>query len=267
MLLRETGFTFDGIHSRTDMGLIYAEKDGHVFIPKIERNEYEIAGQSGSVLMDGETFGTITFEGTLYPAVERPTQAQAQQLLRGVAAWLTAGRKRLIFDYEPGVYYLAQLSDKSKWSLKNWFGGEIPVKFEAQPFAYAVDETSVTAEKTTAGLTMQLKLVTGRPAPLRILIENTGTATIDRVRIKSQTTGPDFRDLALAPGQALRIDFETPIGAVIEEEGQEPVNALPKAARFPILTAQNGTNNLPIWLTHGDGDKGETVTVSARARW
>ncbi|MGX8705376.1 MAG: hypothetical protein ACSW8J_02255, partial [bacterium] len=108
LLLRETGFTFGGVHSRDDMGLIYAEKDGHIAIPEIRRNSYQIAGMSGTLLLPGEAWQTFTLEGTLYPAEEPRTQAEAQALLRDVSAWLTSGRERLIFDYEPSVYYLAE---------------------------------------------------------------------------------------------------------------------------------------------------------------
>ena len=40
MLLRESGFSFDGRHSRRDMGLLYVEKEGHIAIPEIKRNSY-----------------------------------------------------------------------------------------------------------------------------------------------------------------------------------------------------------------------------------
>ena len=56
MLLKESGFTFGNKHSRRDMGLIYAEKDGHIVIPEIKRNSYSIAGMSG-------TLGPKTTEG------------------------------------------------------------------------------------------------------------------------------------------------------------------------------------------------------------
>ena len=86
MLLSETGFTFGGVHSRRDMGLIYIEKDGHIAIPEIRRNSYQIAGMSGTVLTDGEAWQPFGLEGTLVPAEEPATQAQAQALLRDVTA-------------------------------------------------------------------------------------------------------------------------------------------------------------------------------------
>lgn len=265
MLLRETGFTFNGLHSRDDMGLQYVEKDGHPIIPRISRNEYEIAGASGTVLMPGESWQPMTFEGTLYPLQERATQAAAQQLLRTVAAWLTAGRCKLIFDYEPGKYYLAELSDQSKWSLKNWFGGELPVKFEAQPFAYAVTETSAMATATGNAVTVMVNLSTGQPAPLKLAVRNTGSAPITGITVGlsgGNTAAVTLAGMNLVNGQTLTINGEPPIGAAIGT-----TNALPYAAAFAPVNLQNGINNVYVQLTWGSGTKGAQVTASARGRW
>ena len=245
------------------MGMLYAEKDGHMFIPKIRRNEYEIAGVSGTVLMDGETWGLITFEGTLYPAQEQPTQAQAQALLRQVAAWLTAGRKQLIFDYEPSVYYLAELSAASKWSLKNWFGGEIPIKFDAQPYAYNVTEDSVTGSGTGRAVTLNINVSTGHPAPLKLRVENTGDAPITKLIVDGVT----LNGMNIEGGDALVINMEPPIGAVIEGSGGTSENALPYATAFAPINLNNGTNRIYVQLTYGTGTKGVQVTASARGRW
>ena len=258
VLLRETGFSFNGRHSRNDMGLLYAEKEGHTIIPKIKRNSYEIAGVSGTVLMNGETWETIPFEGTLYPAEERASQAEAQALLRNVAAWLTAGRCRLIFDYEPERFYLAELSAASKWSLKNWFGGELPIKFEAQPFAYNLTETSATSNTTGTAVTVTVNLQTGQPAPLKLQVKNTGSAPITGV----QVGGVTLAGMNLTNGQTLTINMEPPIGAQIGS-----TNALPYATAFAPISLNSGANNVYVQLTYGSGTKGARVTASARGRW
>ena len=259
MLLRETGFFFNGRHSRNDMGLLYAEKEGHTIIPKIKRNSYEIAGVSGTVLLDGEQWETIPFEGTLYPAIERGTQGEAQYLLRQVAAWLTAGRCRLIFDYEPDKYYLAELSAASKWSLKNWFGGELPIRFDAQPFAYNVNENSATANTTGTTATVTLNVSTGQKAPLKLQVKNTGAAPITGVQIGSSVV---LSGMSLANGQTLTIDMEPPIGAVIGS-----TNALPYATAFSPILLNSGSNAITVTLTYGSGSKGAQITASARGRW
>lgn len=264
MLLSETGFTFGGVHSRDDMGLIYAEKDGHIAIPEIKRNAYSIAGMSGTVLMPGEAWQTFFLEGTLYPAEEPRTQAEAQVLLRNITAWLTAGRQQLIFDYEPEVYYLAELSTQSKWSLRNWFGGELPIRFTVQPFAYNIEETSATATITGTSTSLTLNMKTGQPAPLKLVIENQNYAAITRV-----TVGSDIRltGFSLPVGGTLEIDMEPPVGAVMRI-GANVENALPFATMFKPRMLNSGQNYVTVSLTYDStSNRGAKITASARGRW
>lgn len=269
MLLRETGFSFNGKHSRNDYGLIYAEKEGHNIIPGIERNEYQIAGISGTILLPGETRKPLVFDGTLYPAQERATQAEAQQLLRQVAAWLTAGRCPLIFDYEPGLFYMAELTDASKWSLKNWFGGELPITFTAQPFAYSVNAATATATTSTGSASLALNVSTGEPAPLVMTIKNTGAATITGAQISIGNETPIIlAGMTLAAGRTLTIDMETPIGATIDSgSNAAPTNALPYASAFTPVLLPDGHTTLAVALTYGSGTKGAQITAMARGRY
>ena len=263
MLLNETGFTFNGEHSYGTHGLIYSERDqGHPAIPRAERNEYRIAGRSGTVLFEGETHNTLTFSGSLYPHEEPKTQKDAQRLIRRVQQWLTAGRQKLIFDYEPNRYYMAQLSSQSDWTLKNWFGGELSVTFEAQPYAYDVLESVWTAAGSTS-ITLNPNMATLYPAPLEILVTNTGTAqltgctvSLDGVQMISFTT------LTINNGKWLRITCETPIGAM-----SGSVNALPRCTAFaPILLTQ-GAHTVALALTYGSGTPGASVRLAARGRY
>ena len=265
MRLNESGFTFNGLHSRKDMGLIYAEKDGHVITPRIVRNAYEIAGVSGTVLMAGDVRKTIAFDGTLYPAEEHSTQREAQAMLRQVAAWLTAGRRALIFDYEPTVFYMAEVSTSSKWSLKNWFGGELPIQFTAQPWAYNV--TADEATGTTAGTTLNLTINvhTGEPAPLALNITNTGGAPVTGVAVRINEDSADsivMAGMSLLTGQTLAISMEPPVGAQIGA-----ANALPYANTFVPLALASGANTITTRLAYGTGTKGARVTALARGRW
>ena len=216
MLIREMGFTFDGQHSYSHMRMLYAEKDaGHQAWGQVRRNEYQIAGQSGSVLFDGQELGTLTFAGTLYPHEEPESQADAQRMIRRVQKWLLAGRKKLIFDYEPDVYYLAQLTKASQWSLKNWFGGELSITFEAQPYAYAAQEsvTSVSGEDEVSAV---VQLATLWDAPAVIRVNNAGAEDITEVSINGGKIA--FEGLTLAPQKRLDISCEAPIGAEIDGE-------------------------------------------------
>ena len=283
VLLSETGFSFNGVHSRRDMGLIYVEKDGHIAIPEIKRNSYSIAGMSGTLLLSGEVWQPFTLEGTLVPADEPATQAQAQALLRRILSWLTAGRKQLIFDYEPDVYYMAELAGTSKWSLKNWFGGELSIKFLVQPTAYSVMANTATLNiggsastaslggslrtlarsampvDMNAGAAIHLKVDTDQPTGLTLTVENNGTAPIASVGVE----GIQIDGLELATGQRLTIDTNPPASVTIDGE-----NAMAHVTAFTPVRLGDGVNILTVRLDYGDGDdRSARVTASARGRW
>lgn len=262
MLLSESGFTYFGKHSARDMGLDVAEKDvGHVNTPRPSWNTYRIAGVSGTAMFPGETWEPITFDVILYPRTEPATQAAAQALLRRVNAWLTAGRGPLIFDYEPDKYYLAELAQETKWSLKNWFGGELSVRWTAQPFAYALSETSVQKAFTGRTGTLNLDLSTGRPAPVSVTVENTGDAPITAVNVGNGSIL--LSGMELGAGEILTISMEPPVGAMIGA-----ASAMPYAQAFTPVMAGDGRTGVRVVLTWGTGEtKTANVTVSARGRW
>ncbi len=259
MLLRETGFTFDGKHSYGNFGFMYSEKDaGHQAMPAPVRNEYQIAGQSGSVLFPGETHQVMTFSGTLYPHDEPRTQMDAQARIRAVQAWLGSGRKRLIFDYEPDKYYLAQLTQRSQWSLKNWFGGQLDITFEAQPYAYAVHESVFTVNAQTGVVTMTPGMVTLQPAPAVIRITNLTEYETRAVNINAGQIA--FEGLQIQQNHYIEISCEAPIGATFD--GTD--NALPYCTAFSPLLLGPGENTV---LVAWDYSPTVQIDIRARGRW
>lgn len=261
MKLNESGFTFGGKHSRRDMGVWYIEKDTHPVSADITRNEYTIAGASESVLYPGETMKAMSFSGTLVLVTEPATQAEAQEKIRRIMAWLGGGRKKLIFDYEPGKYYLAQVDKAATWSLKNWFGGELSVTFTAQPYAYAV--SAQTGETTLAGASGSVSIAvdTFYPAPLVLVIQNTGAAPITGVQILGGKVS--LSGMNLPSGSQMTISMETPISA---QDGTG-ANLLPYATSFSVVRFSKGTQTIPISLTYGEGTPGAKVFASVRGRW
>lgn len=261
MKLNESGFTFGGRHCRRDMGCWWIEKDGHPISPEIQRNEYEIAGVSGTILMEGETRKELTFAGTLVMVNEPKTQTEAQAQLRTLLSWLDCGRQQLIFDYEPERYYLAQVDKSTTWSLKNWFGGELSVTFTAQPYAYAVAaQTGTTITAGTDGdVTVQVD--TMQPAPLILSIQNTGTAPITGINVMDGMVL--FSGMTLENGKQLVISMEAPIDA--QDDAGE--SYLPYAESFTPILLSAGTQHIPIVLSYGSGEAGAQITASVRGRW
>lgn len=263
MKLNEINFSFGSLHCLRDYGAIYAEKSGHIISPAITRNEYEIAGTPGSILMPGDLPETLTFSGTLYFLDDPPTQAAAQERLRRVTAWLTSGRQRLIFDYEPLRYYMASVDGAAKWHYSSWIEGGLDIEFTAQPYAYAVKEATTGATTTGTSAQLSLTLDTGADAPLGVTIKNTGTAPITGATITAHGRKAVFTGMNLTQGKRLTIDMEPPIGAAFSDGS----SALPHADQFDVLTVRKGTQSITVALTYGSGTKGAQITASARGRW
>lgn len=262
MRQNEMGFTFAGKHT-SDFGLVYVENKGHTLAPKAKRNEYTIAGKSGTVLMPGSTLDPIEFNGTLYLVANEPeTQREAQRLARNIMAWLGQGRQPLIFDYEPNLYYLAQVDKDVIWSLANWFGGEISITFTAQPYAYSVTPDTAAMQTAAASISIPLEVHTLHPAPLEVQITNTGEAAITRVQVAGGKV--DLQDIGLQPGHSLTIGMEEPINAFFDD-GME---ALPHAKRFDLLLLGAGSQTIPVALGYEAGKSpGAQISVSVRGRW
>lgn len=262
MNLNEINFSFGGKHCLLDYGALYVEKNGHTITPEIARNEYDIAGAAGSILMPGALPEELTFSGSLYFLDSPTTQEEAQERLRRIAAWLTNGRQRLIFDYEPR-YYIASVKGPLKWGYSGWIDGGLDVEFAAQPYAWALNETTAGAITTGTSAYLTLTLDTGAPTPLDIDIRNTGAAHITGATVSAGGKQAAFTGMRIAQGDALQINMTPPIGAAFAS-GE---NALPYATRFDALTAVQGAQSVSVSLTYGSGGRGASVTARARGRW
>ena len=265
MRLNEINFSFGGRHCLRDFGCIYVERSGHPATPAKTPNEYEIAGLSGTVRMGGETYDPMTFSGTLFFVDDPPSQAEAQRRIRQISRWLLAGRQRLIFDYEPDRYYMAEVASAGQWSYSEWIEGGLSVELSAQPLAYSIQANSVRRTTTAAENRIELSVNTGEPAPLALTVENVGTAAITGVtaawngKRAALTNG-----LSVAAGDDVTIDMEPPIGAVYGADGG---SALPCASRFDYIALPAGRHAIDVTLAFGDGAPGALITVSARGRW
>ncbi len=266
MNLNEINFSFGGKHCLRDFGCFYVEKSGHPAYPAAQPNTYAIAGRSGTVRMEGQTYSPVTFSGSLFFVSDPPSQAAAQRRIRQISRWLLAGRQRLIFDYEPARYYLAEVAAAGRWSYADWIDGGLDVEFSAQPLAYSIQANSVRRTTAAAENRIELSVNTGEPAPLALTVENVGTAAITGVtaawngKRAALTNG-----LSVAAGDDVTIDMEPPIGAVYGADGG---SALPCASRFDYIALPAGRHAIDVTLAFGDdGAPGALITVSARGRW
>lgn len=263
MNLNEINFTFDGLHCMRDFGLMYVEEIGHPITAATWRNEYEIAGFSGSLLMPGETKQTKAFAGKLYFVDSPASQAEAQENLRRIGAWLTKGRAKLIFDYEPTRYYLAQVDESTDWGFGEWVDGGLAIMFKAQPFAYNASESLAQVETTTTSLDLPLVIDSGQQAPLCIELTNTGTAPITAFGAALNGRSVAFAGMSIAKDGQLQISLEPPVSAVYGT-GE---SALDKATVFSQLLATPGPNTVDMTIGYGVGTKGASIKLSARGRY
>lgn len=267
MLQNEMGFTFAGRHT-SEFGLVWVENKAHTLAPDVSRNEYTIAGKSGTVLLDGETRKPLEFPGSLYLVDNEPeNQREAQRKAREILAWLCQGRQRLVFDYEPERFYLAQVDSAITWNLANWFGGEISITLTAQPYAYSSQADRGTAELSKTGspgreqTEIRVNVHTMHPAPIEIQITNRGTSPINSVAVMDGRI--DIDGLQMGQGRTLTISMEEPIDACFEDGS----SALPYAQRFDLVTLEAGTQYIPVALGFGGTDHQAGISLAVRGRW
>jgi phage-related protein len=262
VLLREINFAFGGQHCLRNYGCIYVETGGHAITPPAIRNNYEVAGISGTVNMPGVTHGLHKFKGTLFFMADHANQESAQASLRGIGAWLLSGRQKLVFDYEPLRYYLAEVDGSLEWSYGKWIEGGLDVEFIAQPYAYNVLEQSASMD-TAGNAALQLTPNTGEPAPLKVVVENIGSVPITAVTVTVGGKIIAFSGMNVMVGQSLTIDMEPPIGAKLSTGA----SALPYATAFQYIALGPGSNAVNVVIAYGIGSRGARVTVSARGRF
>lgn len=260
----ESNFTFNGRHCMNDMGLLYVENSGGRVITHARRiNEYTVAGASGTIRFPGETFEKATLSGSLYPMESPKSEADAQALMRQVAAWLYGPRGRLIFDYEPDRYRIAEISGESKWSCREWLDGGLDVEFDVQPFAWALNPTRET-HTVTDTCAFALNMGDSQDAPLEAIIRNTGAAALTGISISRGSREWLFAGMSVPQDGLVTITQEPPVGATITTGGIV-TNALPYAMQFDTVTV-SGAADLAVALSF-DGSGSADVTLQARGRW
>lgn len=247
MSASEVNFSFNGLHCLRDFGCVYiANENGRTISPATERDEYDIAGVSGTVLIGQRAkHNPFTMSGVLVPMKTPKTLQAAQQLARDVAAWLKVGRRKLSFDYEPLYQHDAEVQSAITWDTRVWMDGGIAITFLVQP--YTRDLTPATAQKAmvAGGDSLFVPVNTVDPCPVSFTIKNTGSSAITSIKITDPNgkTVELAKGMSLAVGATLTLNMEPPIGAEIST-GTASTNALRYAVRFDQLTLQE-----PDYLT------------------
>ena len=154
---REAGFSFGGKHCE-EYGCLWMPDEEMQIAPEYERSEYEMPGVRGTLLVeDGQSYDVLRAEpmeisGRLVFREEPKTHMEAMRRLRDVRTWLS-GRKRLSWDAEPDVFYMAQIDEGMTYSYKDWFGGELEITWKIQPVAYSASPLIYAGQISYANVT------------------------------------------------------------------------------------------------------------------
>ena len=196
------GLTFNGTHSGT-LGLIMSSKN-RPMLPEPKTVYEDLPGIDGeydysAVNPDGRVKYMPVVHEVEFAFAER-SMAAVRTKARQIAAWLAVGEKQLIFDDEPGVYWLATVVNKLDIEGQFTAARRITVQFRCRPMAYATALTTIT------------QIVTGTT---NIALTNPGWYVRPVIRITGSCTSFTITcgGKALACSQALldsevEIDFE-----------------------------------------------------------
>ena len=172
------GITFGGVHS--DIHGIVVRSVDRTMLPNLSRRQAYIPNKHGSYDFNGNTYQNRSI--SMVMSYIGSTIVNMRSVNRDIANWLSSDSyKELIFDDEPGVYYLARLFDSVNIDSRKR-RSKSNVVFECLPFAFSISEGSESKEVTgadsitiTYGGTIELGL--GSPQESLFSISADGTFT------------------------------------------------------------------------------------------
>lgn len=248
----QDGFTFEGLHLWRDMGCEYYATDPRPIAAAAVRNEYTIAGRSGTVIYPGGTYSPIKESGVIVPL--REDGEALGERVRRVAAWLTqpeTGRGRLVWDSRPDVYRMAQMDVAPTAGYTKWPRGAMNVTITQQPIARAVTQSRQSVSISGGAAELILLHPTQLSAPLVIELCNTGTQAITGCELAIEGARIALEGLNLTAGQTLRISGEEgDVGAWIVSAHVAQEGAVERIAAWADPCARQG-DGLTLALSGG----------------
>ena len=257
----QLGFTFAGKHTMRDWGL-YFIPDAVYMAGALDRNEYDVGGADGTLLLSGVKRRPWQLKGALYRAEDVPLYSAGSASLREIIAWLHHGRDRLILDYETDKFYLAQVDGVFTWTDKTWMDGGLPITFTVQPRAWAVTQSSFQGASTDGEASLSCEMGGTLETPPTIRIVNLGEEPITDVTVTCGGKCWTLEGLNLEQAKRLTISCAAPAGASVNTDGE--VSVLDKVTRADALTLAPGENTVTI-SAEGDGAVSFNAAVLANA--
>lgn len=263
----DNGFRFDGKHSLDDFGVIAIKESKRTLAAPGEVINYSVGGMQGTLAFaDQQTLREYNEVVRLYATCELGSETAATQLWRRIIAWLSVGRRMLIWDSEADKYVMAEATDFSG-DQSGWVEEGLKVTFKVQPERRSVTHTSASCSITDhAAHALTLQVDGMKPAPLVAKIANVGTAGITECVLDVGGRRVQLSAMNIPPGDTLHISMEVPAGATIQHADGTVDDALPYAARFDYLSGV-GTVQAKVLLTFGSGSGEAAVEIMARGVW
>ncbi len=177
------GFTFNGVHSST-FG-VFETPESRVLSPRKRRELIPIPGRNTAFIQeDGGYESRVESIICSFAQITVPT-VSLQRQVRLIAGWLK-GIGELTFDYEPEMHYNAFLSGAPP-GVKHLQYTQFTLEFTINhPFAY---ETAINKVFTiTNNLPIKIVAEGTVETPIRMIIKNTGTTTINNLVIAKEFT-------------------------------------------------------------------------------
>lgn len=140
MSITTMGITINGKHSYTDFGLYLSDRD--ITLPEVQAVRATIPYMSGyydfSALYGGPYYGSRTLTYTFDLLADTPEEVEEQ--VNALTAWaMTAQESNIYDDYNPDYYFIGSYSS-AKFTPDSDLpecGGELELKFVAQPYRYS----------------------------------------------------------------------------------------------------------------------------------
>lgn len=172
------GFTFKGEHS-SKYG-VFQTPDSRVLSPLKRRTLIDIPGRSTAFVQEDGGYNSRVESVICSYARQLMPDVSLQRQVRLIAGWLS-GVGQLTFDYEPEMHYNAFLSNAPP-GVKKLEYAQFTLEFTINhPFAF---ETAIHQSHTITNanpITIQAQGTI--ETPIRMIISNTGTTTINNLVI------------------------------------------------------------------------------------
>lgn len=261
----DNGFSFDGRHCLSDFGLICVKDEERTLTAPAEVVAYTIGGIQGTKAFgEHRIMQAYPMTVTLYADREMGSETDLTQLWRRAIAWLTSGRKQLIWDSEPDVYAMAEATEITG-SVKDWIEEGMQVTWLIQPELHSIrpDRLSMNVQDNGwhDGI---LRINTCDPAPVSVCVAPEGSARLSSINVSVDGKQVLLTGLEAVAGDAVRIEMQTPIGAEIIHADGSKENALPHALVFDRLTG-DGSTAVAVML--GGQSPAAQVTFEAWGVW